>query len=178
MPNKNGTLQAREFIFYCEDTALAALPKECPRPERKVMWTILQLHYGNPLVHFEVQPHMGRGQVELGLHFEGPAEQNEAWALALSLRAVELMAALGPDWELEEWTASWRRLHRVFSFERLDAVLGRAVGAELCKVMQLLQPFAASCAEGYVAPTPVARPTRERRDWHRGRTQGKGLRTQ
>jgi hypothetical protein len=167
MPNKNGTLQAREFIFYCEDTALAALPADFPRPERKVMWTILQLHYGNPTVHFEIQPHLGRGQVELGLHFEGPAEKNEEWALALSLRAVELMAGLGPAWELEEWTASWRRLHRIFTFERLDATLGRDVGAELSKAMLLLQPFAASCAEGYIAPERTPHAPRERRDWHR-----------
>ncbi len=167
MPNKNGTLQAREFNFYCEDQALAALPKEFPRPQRKVMWTILQLHYGHPAVHFEIQPHLGRGQVELGLHFEAAAELNEAWAFQLALHAVELMAALGPSWELEEWTASWRRLHRVYTFEKLTAELGREVGAELAKAMLVLQPYAAAAADGYIAPAPVARPAHAQRDWRR-----------
>jgi hypothetical protein len=77
------------------------------------------------------------------------------------------MAALGPDWELEEWTASWRRLHRVFHFERLNTDLGRLVGSELAKVMRLLQPVAAACADGWQPPPPVARPVRERREWRR-----------
>ena len=165
MPNKDGTLQAREFIFFCEDLALASLGDGFPRPERKVMWTILQLHYGNPNAHFEVQPHMGRGQVELGLHFEGPVEFNDLWAAELAAHAVELMSEMGPSWELEEWTASWRRFHRVFAFEKLNTDLGRLVGGELGKAIRVLQPYAARAADGYVPPTPVARPTRERREW-------------
>jgi hypothetical protein len=167
MPNKNGTLQAREFIFFCEDLALATLGESFPRPERKVMWTILQLHYGNPNAHFEVQPHPGRGQVELGLHFEGPVELNDLWAAELAEHAVELMCELGPGWELEEWTASWRRLHRVFAFNRLDADLGRLVGSELAKAMRVLQPYAARCADGYQPPAPMVRQPHERREWHR-----------
>lgn len=134
-------MKAREFVFFCEDQALAALPPEFPRPERKVMWTTLQLHFGNPAVHFELQPHVGRGQVELGLHFEGTVEANDSWALQLSRRAPELMAGLGPGWELEVWTASWRRLHRVFPFARLTTDLGREVGAELCKALLVLGPL-------------------------------------
>jgi len=165
MVNRNGTLQAREFVFFCEDLALASLPDDFPRPQRKVMWTILQLHYGNPVAHFELQPHVGRGQVELGLHFEGAVEFNDLWAAELAAHAAELMFELGPGWELEERTASWRRLHRVFAFERLTADLGREVGGELAKAMRVLQPYAAACAEGYIAPAPVERPARERREW-------------
>ena len=154
-------------MFFCEDLALAELGDGFPRPQRRVMWTILQLHYGNPDAHFEVQPHMGRGQVELGLHFEGPVEFNDRWAFALAERACELMAELGPGWELEEWTSTWRRLHRVFHFERLNTDLGREVGGELAKVMRLLQPVAEACADGWEPPTPAVRPVRERREWRR-----------
>jgi hypothetical protein len=167
MPHKDGTLQTREFVFYCEDLALAELGSAFPTPQRRVMWTILQLHYGNPNAHFEVQPHMARGQVELGLHFEGPVEFNDQCAAALAGRAVELMCELGEGWDLEEWTPSWRRLHRVFHFEKLTTDLGREVGGELAKVMRLLQPFAAECADGYIAPVRVAHAARTRRDWGR-----------
>lgn len=167
MPNKDGTLKAREFLFFCEDLALAELGSDFPTPQRNLMWTILQFHYGNPTVHFEVQPHVGRGQVELGLHFEGPVEFNDTYARAIADRAVELIGELGEGWELEEWTASWRRLHRVFRFEQLHTDLGRLVAGELAKVMRLLQPFAAECADGYIAPPPVARHTGTRREWGR-----------
>lgn len=166
MPGPNGALQAREFLFYCEDLAMATLGPAFPRPERKVMWTILQLHYGNPDAHFELQPQPSHGRVELGLHFEGPVEQNDLWTMALAERSRELMAELGPGWELEEWTSTWRRLHRVFPIDRLDTPFGREVAGELAKLLRTLQPFAAACAETYVPPAPVIHPRHEGRERH------------
>lgn len=154
-------MQAREFLFYVEELALAGLPPDVPRLERKVIWTILQLFIDNPAAHFELQPQPSRSLIELGLHFEGSAEENEAWAARLAGQASELQAALGPEWELEEWTASWRRLHRTFHFEHLNADLGRAVADELRRAITLLWPFA---LVGAPAPRPrPARPTRSRR---------------
>ncbi len=141
MATGNGVMQTREFVFLTEELAMRSLPASVPAPERKVMWTILQLHYGDPTAHFEVQPHMSRQQVELGLHFEGPVERNDAWAARLAARAPELMAALGDGWELEEWTPSWRRIHRIFPFERLDATLAQAVADELVKALTVLGPL-------------------------------------
>ncbi|MEO6044855.1 MAG: hypothetical protein ABIQ47_13195 [Tepidiformaceae bacterium] len=151
MPTRSGSLKVREFVFFCEDQALAGLPEGFRKLERKVMWTILQLNYGEPQNHFEINTSLGRRQIELGVHFEGRVEQNDIWAFRLSERACELMAALGPGWELEEWTASWRRLHRVFKFTKLTTDLGREVGAELCKALQVLGPI---LYEG--SHTPVA----------------------
>jgi len=160
MPTKAGRMKAREFLFYVEDLALAALPADVPRPERKVMWTILQLSWDNPAAHFELQPQPTRSLVELGLHFEGAAEDNETWAQRLAERAGDIQAVLGPEWELEEWTASWRRLHRTYRFEHLTGQLGREVAAELTKAITLLWPYALVGAQ---APKPVAaRPSRDR----------------
>ncbi len=151
MPNRDGTLKAREFLFFAEDQAMAALPGEFPRPERKVEWTILQLHFGDPRAHIELQPQVARGQVELGLHFEGQVEANDAYAARLAANAVALMAALGPGWELEEWTASWRRLHRTFPASALTTALGREVGAQLANALVTLHPY---LTDGQVEPQP------------------------
>ena len=150
-------MQAREWLFYAEDLALAALPPEVPRLQRRVMWTILQFYFSDPHIHFELQPHPARRQVEVGLHFEGPAEQNEAWAARVAAHSCELQALLGPEWELEEWTGSWRRLHRVYSFEQLTGQLGRDVGAEWARFMTHLWPFA-DPREPAPAPFYVSKP--------------------
>ena len=134
-------MQAREFLFFTEELAMKSLPAGFPQPERRVMWTILQLHYGDPNVHFELQPMPSRQRVELGLHFEGAVDANDRWAACLAGRAPELMAALGDGWELEEWTSSWRRLHRTFSFERLTRDLGHEVAEELVKALHVLVPI-------------------------------------
>lgn len=161
VPNRDGTLKAREFLFHTEDLALAALPAGFPQPERKVMWTILQLHYGDPAVHFELQPQVARGIVELGLHFEGPAEVNEARAQCVADDAVTIAGALGPGWELEEWTASWRRLHRSFAFARLTDAFAREVAEQATRLIVALQPLVAGF-DRVAAPTPA--PRREGRE--------------
>jgi hypothetical protein len=161
-------MKARQFLFACEDRALAALPAGLAPPERRVMWTILQLHYGDPAVHFELQPQVSRGLVELGLHFEGPVERNDAWAALVASHADSLQPALGPEWELEAWTASWRRLHRVFRFERLTSALMEDVASELASAITVLgplvaeSPLAALPAAAAPAPAPARRPRRRR----------------
>lgn len=160
MVAKNGRMQVREFIFYVEDLATAALPPDVPKPQRKMMWTILQLFWDNPRAHFELQPQPSRQLVELGLHFEGPAADNERWAQRLAGNAPELQAALGPAWELEEWTASWRRLHRTFPYETLTGELGREVASELAKAVTLLWPYA------LVGPTPEKPAAANHRPYH------------
>lgn len=134
-------LKAREFLFLTEELALRRLPPAVPAPNRRVMWTILQLSWGAPQFHIELQPQPVRSLVELGLHFEGPPEANDARAALVAAHAAPLMAALGPAWELEHWTPSWRRLHRTFSFERLTRALAEDVAAEMARAMPLLYPF-------------------------------------
>ncbi|HMS59051.1 MAG TPA: hypothetical protein PKA49_09375 [Tepidiformaceae bacterium] len=152
-------MKAREFLFGVEERAMAALPPAFPRPERKVMWTILQLHFGDPDVHFELQPQPSRGIVELGLHFEGTPEANDLWAAYIASRAGDLIGPLGHDWELEAWTASWRRLHRTFAFEQLTADLADDVARELAAALMLLQPIIA--AAPFEAPRRQAAPPRD-----------------
>jgi hypothetical protein len=149
-------LKAREFVFLCEELAMAAVPAAARPPERRVMWTILQFHFGNPNVHFELQPHMGRGLVEVGLHFEGPLELNDAWAEYLAGCAPEIMAGLGPEWELEAWTQSWRRLHRTYRFERLDRELAAGVSAGLAAALGTLTPLVTASPLARLACAPVA----------------------
>jgi hypothetical protein len=161
VPTRDGRLKTREFLFYTEDLALAALPDGFPRPERKVMWTILQFHWGEPAAHIELQPQMARRVVELGLHFEGPVEWNDALAHRVADHAPELMAALGDGWELEEWTASWRRLHRTYPFDDLDTRLGREVAGGLARALQVLRPFA--LADAPPPPRPSRVPARDER---------------
>ena len=172
MPARDGTLKAREFLFAAEDLALAGLSTGFPQPERRVMWTILQFHYGDPNVHFELQPQVSRGQVELGLHFEGLLENNERWAQRIADNAAPIAGALGPEWELEEWTASWRRLHRVYPFEKLTRGLASDVAVDFTLLLTTLQRLVAEGVAEFGPSKPAvaktAPPSRSER-WHRKR---------
>ena len=137
MPPRNGVLKAREFLFFCEDQALAKVPSTLRPTGRTVMWTILQLHYGDPKVHYELQPMPSRSQIELGLHFEATVERNDAWALLIARHADQLRAGLGDAWELEVWTPTWRRLHRVYEAGTLTASLASSVGSDLATLISM-----------------------------------------
>ncbi|MBK9344064.1 MAG: hypothetical protein IPN07_13785 [Dehalococcoidia bacterium] len=126
MPTKDGRMKAREWLFYTEDLTLATLGESVPGPRRRVMWTVLQFYWDTPAAHFELQPQPSRSLIEVGLHFEGRAEQNEAWAARITPHTAEIQSALGGAWELEEWTASWRRLHRVYHFDHLTGARSAA----------------------------------------------------
>jgi hypothetical protein len=168
VPNKDGTLKAREFVFFCEDQVLTGWPKDIPEPTRKVMWTTLQFHWGEKRVHFELQPMMGRRLIEVGLHFEGPEAMNEAWAIALGGRADELIPELGLEWDLEDWTKSWRRLHRPYHFEKLTADLGREIAGELRRGMQILDPVIAERLDTEESvPVEAPQGPKSRRNWRR-----------
>lgn len=160
-------MKAREFLFACEDLAMARLGTGLPAPQRRVMWTILQLHYGDPDVHFELQPQVARGQVELGLHFEGLLENNEAWALKIAGNTAPIAGTLGPEWELEEWTASWRRLHRVFRFEKLTRALADEVAEQFALLLTTLQGLVAEGMEELGPAKPESKAPGHTRSWRR-----------
>src|SRR2546423_3846566 len=55
---------------------------------------LLKLHYGHPELHFEAWHHTGDGRLEVGLHFEGTAQQNERAFAFFREHMVEVKAAL------------------------------------------------------------------------------------
>lgn len=132
-------MKAREFLFRAEDRALQLLGDAAP-PQRRVMWTVLQYHFGESWLHYELQPQPARGLFEVGLHFEGPAEQSERAAQLVASHAPALLHRLGPGWELEEWTPSWRRLHRAFAFEMLAPDLIEEVAGAFADLVDATAP--------------------------------------
>jgi len=120
--------------------ALADLPEALGTPVSRVVFSSLQVHFGDPRLHYEVWPVRKTGRVELGLHLEGPQEWSRAVALRLAREADALREALGVDYELEDWTASWCRLQRTLPLRRLDNDLALEVGAALQTLIQAAEP--------------------------------------
>lgn len=134
-------LGTRPFLEDVRDGALAALPASLGTPHSRVVFTSLQLHFGDPRLHYEVWPVRKTGRLELGLHLEGPQEWSRALAMRLAAHADELRAALGPAYELEDWTASWCRLHRTLPLRRLDAALAAEAGESLAALIVAAEPL-------------------------------------
>lgn len=79
----------------------------------------MKLYFGEPAFHYEAWHHAGAGRLEVGLHFEASAAENEAAFQFFRSRIVEVKAGL-PRAELEPWDRGWSRLYETLPAASLD----------------------------------------------------------
>jgi|GEM_PF-412228 len=114
-------MQQQPFLQLVLERLETGTPPELRPWHARQRHAMLQIHYGNPRVHYELWLQGRSGRAELGLHFEDEPERNQRWCAVFAARALELLEALGPTLELEDWTASWTRLHLTVPLRPLDA---------------------------------------------------------
>lgn len=99
------------------------LKKNLPAPLRDFHTTrqgrLMKLHFGEPAFHYEAWHHTGAGRLEVGLHFEAAASDNQAAFEFFRARMVEVKAGV-PRAELEPWDRGWSRLYETVPAARLD----------------------------------------------------------
>jgi hypothetical protein len=100
-----------------------ALKKNLPAPWKdftsKRQGRLMKLHFGEAAFHYEAWHHTGAGRLEVGLHFEASAAENQAAFDFFRARIVEVKAGL-PRAELEPWDRGWTRLYETVPAVRLD----------------------------------------------------------
>lgn len=159
------SLRIREFLALVRDAVFEAAPSKQPAFQSRQRFSYLQFYRRDPRVHYEVWPQRRTGRIEVGLHFEGPREFSYAWAQVMTRHADEIMAALGPDVELEEWTPAWTRLHRSLPLDTLTPALARETAAHVLRFMEALEAIVeASWGEVLAASGPALENAGRRRD--------------
>ncbi len=107
---------------------------------------LLKIHYTRPEIHFEAWHHPGDGRLEIGLHFEGTRDFNEAAFAYFRGRMVEVKAML-PRAELEPWDRGWSRLYETVRAHHLTAEVQDAAAGLLGRYIEALQPMVARFLE-------------------------------
>lgn len=101
---------------------------------------LMKVHFGEPAFHYEAWHHTGAGRLELGLHFEASAAENQSAFDFFRLRMVEVKAGL-PRAELEPWDRGWSRLYETLPAARLDDEVVRSAADGLTDYIVTLQPL-------------------------------------
>jgi hypothetical protein len=101
---------------------------------------LMKLHYGHPEIHYEAWHHTGAGRLEVGLHFEGSADQNQAAFDFFRPRMIEVKASL-PRAELEPWDRGWVRLYETFPAPGLDEQVLAGAVERVSDYITTLQPL-------------------------------------
>jgi len=137
-------LRARDFLALVHDALARLLPEPLRDHRWRVRFSLLQVYFEQPAVHYEVWVQRKTGRIEVGLHFEGEQEANYRWAAALAGRALEIQAALGAGVELEEWTRSWTRLHETLPLAGdLTPELAEELAQRVAQYIETLEPILA-----------------------------------
>jgi hypothetical protein len=134
-------LAVREFFEALPLAVAARLPIELRGFEtRRGPGRLMKFDYGQPHAHFEAWHHAAIGRFEVGLHFEGTREFNQAAFDHFRGRMLEVKAAL-PRAELEPWDKGWARLYETVPAPYLDDVLVAVAGGRLAAFVTTLQPM-------------------------------------
>jgi hypothetical protein len=135
-------MRVGDFLGLVRERAFALLPQELHEgATARISSSWLWVHYHHPKVHYEVWLARKTGRIEIGLHFEGPREFSYRWAELMAPHMPEIQARLGPQMELEEWTASWARVHQTVPYDPLSEVLADEVARRFAEVITVLQPI-------------------------------------
>jgi hypothetical protein len=104
---------------------------------------LMKLHFGRTEFHYEAWHHTGAGRLEIGLHFEGSAQENQVAFDFFRGRMIEVKAQL-PHAELEPWDRGWSRLYETLPAPQLDEhVLDSAI-ERMSDYIVTLQPLLAA----------------------------------
>lgn len=135
-------MRIRDFLLLVHDELPGHLPEGSPHYEWRVRWSMLQVYFERPAIHYEVWVQRKARRIEIGLHFEADREENQRWAEALAPMALEIQAQLGPAVELEEWTSSWTRLHETVPLEGdLTTDMASDMARRLACFIEVLEPI-------------------------------------
>lgn len=138
----DGAVRIKDFLGLVYDNLPEHLPAELRDHTWRIRWSLLQVYFEKPSVHYEVWVQRRARQIELGLHFEGDRDESYAWAERLAPRAIEIQAQLGASVELEEWTPKWTRLHETIHMEAdLSEELATSVAKRLTRFIEVLEPI-------------------------------------
>jgi hypothetical protein len=139
---KRSDLTIRDFLALVHEGVAARLGDNLDGMTMRQRFGYAQYYRSDPGIHYEVWVQRRTARLEIGLHFEtADRERNYAAAELLGIRAPDIVAAVGPEYELEEWTKQWTRLHRSFDAPALTPALAGEAAARVVALIRGLEPI-------------------------------------
>jgi len=135
------SMRVRDFLAAVHEGVEARLGPSLDGMSWRQRFGFLQYYRGKPDVHYEVWVQRKTQRLEIGLHFEGERDRNYEAAELLAMRAPDVQANIGPEYELEEWTKQWTRLHRTFDAPSLTPELAGEAAERVVALMRGMEPI-------------------------------------
>jgi hypothetical protein len=140
-PAQPKSLRVHDFLALVHEGVREELGLSLDGFQSRQRFSFVQYYRGSPNVHYEVWAQRKTGRVEIGLHFEGERDANYAAAAALAEHADDVFGRIGPEYELEEWTPKWTRLHRALSAPSLTPEIAAESATHVVALMRGMEPL-------------------------------------
>ncbi|MCA9971538.1 MAG: hypothetical protein KC425_15045 [Anaerolineales bacterium] len=132
-----------EFLRTLPEQVIPRLPAALQGIKVRQPWRwLVQMHYGEPRLHYEVSPVRGGRGWELGFHCEANDKQlNRYLLIGFRRHLFEIKDTLGPGVEAEMWDRGWTKIYEVAPPEALTAAYQAALGQRLAAFIVCLHPI-------------------------------------
>ncbi len=143
MVGEMAELSRNKFLQTLPEVVTPRLPASLQSIQTRQPWRwLIQFHFGEPALHYEVSPALRHPGRELGFHCEAhDTELNRFLLKGFRRHLFELKMALGEHIEAEMWDRGWTKIYEVYPMQTLTPAYQAAVGARLADIIICLHPI-------------------------------------
>lgn len=136
-------LSNTKFLRTLPDAVIPNLPPDLRSIQvRQPYRWLVQFHYGEPRLHYEVARAQRRDGWELGFHCEARDKRLNRYLLdGFRRNLFEIKDTLGDGIEAEMWDRGWTKIYEVMPPEPLTNFYQKKLGARLAEIIIVLHPF-------------------------------------
>jgi hypothetical protein len=103
---------------------------------------LVQFHYGEPRLHYEVSSAKYRPGWELGFHCEARDKHlNRVLLNGFRRHLFEIKDTLGESIEAEMWDRGWTKIYEVYPDGELNTAYQEALATRVCEFIVCLHPI-------------------------------------
>lgn len=136
-------LSQQAFLKTLPDVLLPHLQPALRGIQVRQPWRwLVQFHYGEPRLHYEVSKVRGDRGWELGFHCEANDKQlNRYLLIGFRRHLFEIKDRLGPGVEAEMWDRGWTKIYEVVPDQALTPAYQAMLAARLAALIHCLHPI-------------------------------------
>ncbi|GJM43158.1 MAG: hypothetical protein DHS20C20_34400 [Ardenticatenaceae bacterium] len=137
------TLSQKNFLQTLPDVMIPQLPQALQGIQVRQPWRwLVQFHFGEARLHYELSRVARREAWEIGFHFESGDKQLNRFLLnGFRRHLFEIKDTLGESFEAEMWDKGWAKVYEVVPLEAYSDVHQTQLGHRLAEVITCLHPI-------------------------------------
>ena len=143
MSRENKSISQSDFLKTMPAVLIPLLPEALQGIQIRQPWRFLiQFHYGEPWLHYEVSKARPQGGFEIGFHCESrDNDLNRFLLYGFRQHLFELKDELGESIEAEMWDRGWTKIYEVVAEEKLTTGYQEQEANRLAEFIVCLHPI-------------------------------------